>query len=95
MSVSAGVRNVHPVYLDRALELRERGQLTPGISAVLRMTAALTHDRCADQSLQLHGGYGYMWEYPVSQAFSDAQYLRQQERMWSDPRDTIADQLAV
>ena len=28
--------------------------------------------RVADRCLQLHGGYGYMREYPVSRAFVDA-----------------------
>ncbi|MFE3001629.1 acyl-CoA dehydrogenase family protein [Nocardia sp. NPDC059246] len=30
----------------------------------------------ADQGLQLHGGYGYMREYPISQAYADSRYLR-------------------
>jgi len=25
-----------------------------------------------DECLQLHGGYGYMWEYPVARAYADA-----------------------
>ena len=34
----------------------------------------LTDKQCeiADRCLQLHGGYGYMREYPVSRAFVDA-----------------------
>jgi acyl-CoA dehydrogenase len=30
----------------------------------------------ADACLQLHGGYGYMVEYPVSRAFVDARIQR-------------------
>ena len=26
----------------------------------------------ADRGVQLHGGWGYMWEYPVCKAFVDA-----------------------
>jgi hypothetical protein len=36
-----------------------------------------------------------MEEYPISHAFADAQYLRQQERLWSDPRDVVADALGI
>ena len=25
-----------------------------------------------DEMLQLHGGYGYMWEYPIARAWADA-----------------------
>ncbi|NMO91649.1 acyl-CoA dehydrogenase family protein [Actinomycetospora sp. TBRC 11914] len=42
--------------------------------ALLRATAA--HDAAVDLGLQLHGGYGYMLEYPISRAFADARYLR-------------------
>jgi alkylation response protein AidB-like acyl-CoA dehydrogenase len=30
------------------------------------------HMRCVDACLQLHGGYGYMREYPISRAYLDA-----------------------
>jgi acyl-CoA dehydrogenase len=29
-----------------------------------------------DACLQLHGGYGYMWEYPIARAFADARVQR-------------------
>ena len=29
-----------------------------------------------DECLQLHGGYGFMWEYPVARAFADARVQR-------------------
>jgi acyl-CoA dehydrogenase len=29
-----------------------------------------------DECLQLHGGYGYMWEYPVARAFADSRVQR-------------------
>ena len=28
--------------------------------------------KVANECLQLHGGYGYMWEYPVARAFVDS-----------------------
>ena len=29
-----------------------------------------------DDCLQLHGGYGYMWEYPIARAYADARVQR-------------------
>jgi acyl-CoA dehydrogenase len=29
-----------------------------------------------DDLLQLHGGYGYMWEYPIARAWADARVGR-------------------
>ena len=29
-----------------------------------------------DECLQLHGGYGYMWEFPISRAYVDARVQR-------------------
>ena len=29
-----------------------------------------------DECLQLHGGYGYMWEYPITRAYADARVQR-------------------
>jgi alkylation response protein AidB-like acyl-CoA dehydrogenase len=29
-----------------------------------------------DECLQLHGGYGYMWEYPIARMYADARVQR-------------------
>ena len=29
-----------------------------------------------DECLQLHGGYGFMWEYPITRAYADARVQR-------------------
>ena len=38
--------------------------------------AALTKIDDADECVQLHGGYGYMWEYPIARAWADARVQR-------------------
>jgi acyl-CoA dehydrogenase len=43
--------------------------------AVARAGAAI-FEKCADIGLQLHGGYGYMLEYPISHAYAAARYFR-------------------
>jgi acyl-CoA dehydrogenase len=32
--------------------------------------------RAIDRCVQLHGGYGYMWEYPITRAWADARVQR-------------------
>jgi len=51
----------------RALRLAEA-------AAALERSFAL-YDRAVDQGLQLHGGYGYMLEYPIAHAFADARFI--------------------
>jgi acyl-CoA dehydrogenase len=33
-------------------------------------------NKVADRCVQLHGGYGFMWEYPVTRAYADARVQR-------------------
>ena len=32
--------------------------------------------KVVDECVQLHGGYGFMWEYPIAQAYVDARIQR-------------------
>jgi acyl-CoA dehydrogenase len=43
-------------------------------AAALERSFAL-YDRAVDQGMQLHGGYGYMLEYPIAHAFADARFV--------------------
>ncbi|WP_161600568.1 acyl-CoA dehydrogenase family protein [Mycolicibacterium hodleri] len=58
--------------------LTVRGQHAPAApsNAELAVTATRLYSRAADDGLQLHGGYGYMHEYPIAQAYADAEFLR-------------------
>jgi acyl-CoA dehydrogenase len=69
--------------------------LTAVAASVACVTAADVHDRCVDQSLQLHGGYGYMREYPVSAAFADARFLRLLTQQYTNIERTLADELGL
>ena len=43
------------------------------------MAKRFATDACfevANEALQLHGGYGYMWEYPIARAYADARVQR-------------------
>jgi len=47
------------------------GELTPVDAAKGKWYVSELQKRVIDRCLQLHGGYGYMTEYPVARAFVD------------------------
>ncbi|MDA0566664.1 acyl-CoA dehydrogenase family protein [Streptomonospora sp. S1-112] len=59
-------------YVDRAITLLNRGELTPEDAAKAKWWTTELANRVMDRCLQLHGGYGYMMEYPVAKAWQDA-----------------------
>jgi alkylation response protein AidB-like acyl-CoA dehydrogenase len=64
--------DVARTYLDACIAEHLSGGLTPAQAARLKWWTTELQVRTADRCLQLHGGYGYMREYPVSRAFVDA-----------------------
>lgn len=59
-------------YLEDCIAEHVEGRLTAARAARLKLASTELQMRVADRCLQLHGGYGYMREYPVSRAFVDA-----------------------
>ena len=64
--------DVARTYLDDCIAEHLIGELTAARAARLKWWTTELQVRTADRCLQLHGGYGYMREYPVSRAFVDA-----------------------
>jgi alkylation response protein AidB-like acyl-CoA dehydrogenase len=64
--------DVAHTYLDDCIAEHLAGELTAARAARLKYWTTELQVRTADRCLQLHGGYGYMREYPVSRAFVDA-----------------------
>jgi alkylation response protein AidB-like acyl-CoA dehydrogenase len=60
------------VFIDKCLELHIAGQLDAPTAAKAKLLSTEIQCRSIDECLQLHGGYGYMWEYPVARAYADA-----------------------
>lgn len=81
--------------VDRLLEERVAGAPAPAVAAIARMCAAVARDEAVDRGMQLHGGYGYMREYPISTAYADARFLRQQELLVAEARDDVATELGL
>ena len=64
------------VLVDRCLELLDRNELTVADAAIAKLHATEMAARVIDKCLQLHGGYGYITEYPVARLYADARVTR-------------------
>jgi alkylation response protein AidB-like acyl-CoA dehydrogenase len=67
---------VAQAFLDRCIVKLGRGELSPEEAAMAKMWCTEVQGRVVDQCLQLHGGYGYMTEYPIARAYVDARVTR-------------------
>jgi alkylation response protein AidB-like acyl-CoA dehydrogenase len=64
--------DVTRAYVDRCILAYAVGDLTVVDAAKAKWWASDVQNRIIDRCLQLHGGYGWMMEYPVGRAFQDA-----------------------
>jgi acyl-CoA dehydrogenase len=83
------------VFVDSCVHARSIGALDVADAAAARLAANRVCGQAVDQSLQLHGGYGYMREYPISHAFADARFLQVMASAYSNPRETLASTVAL
>ena len=60
------------LLVQRAASLRAAGQDTNLASAMAKLYASETAVRVCDRAVQIHGGYGYVKDYPVEQKYRDA-----------------------
>jgi alkylation response protein AidB-like acyl-CoA dehydrogenase len=67
---------VAQAYLDECVNALIRGELTPQDAAVAKWWCTEVQGRVLDRCVQLHGGYGYMAEYPIARAWADARPTR-------------------
>ncbi|MBA3981312.1 MAG: acyl-CoA dehydrogenase [Alcanivorax sp.] len=63
-------------YVDRCLELHLKKELDIPTAAASKYYITDLQCEVIDECLQLHGGYGYMWEYPIARMFADARVQR-------------------
>ena len=71
-----GEMQVTQAHVDAALAAHVAGALTPEDAAIAKWWATESQGRIVDACLQLHGGYGYMLEYPIARAYADARVNR-------------------
>jgi alkylation response protein AidB-like acyl-CoA dehydrogenase len=60
------------IYIDKALEEHHAGRFGVVDAAMAKWWTTELQKRVIDRCVQLHGGYGYMLEYPVAKAYIDA-----------------------
>ena len=64
------------VLTDRCMELFIEGKLDAIDAAVAKTFLSNLHCKAVDECLQLFGGWGYMWEYPICRAYADARVVK-------------------
>ncbi len=64
------------VFTDRCIEQFMNGTLTEVDAAMAKMWLSNLHCKVVDECLQLFGGWGYLWEYPIARAYADARIVK-------------------
>lgn len=68
--------DIAQVFIDRQTEAYLERELTADDAAEAKWWCSDLQFRVMDRCLQLHGGYGYMEEYPIARAWRDARVQR-------------------
>ncbi len=63
-------------FVDRCIEALNAGELTVDEAAMAKWWLSDLLGEVVDSGVQLHGGYGYMREYPIARAWTDARVQR-------------------
>lgn len=63
-------------FVDECVRQHDLGELTVVDAAQAKLWCTELQGRVVDACVQLHGGYGYMLEYPVARAFADSRVSR-------------------
>ena len=63
---------VAQAFVDRCVTALNDEELTAEEAAMAKWWCTELQKRVVDRCLQLHGGYGYMLEYPIARAYADA-----------------------
>ena len=64
------------VFVDKCVELLLEGKLDAATAAMAKYWVSDIENRVIDECLQLHGGYGFMWEFQIARAYADARVQR-------------------
>jgi long-chain-acyl-CoA dehydrogenase len=68
--------DVAQAFVDRCVDRLNTGELSAADAAKAKWWCTELQGRVIDRCLQLHGGYGFMSEYPISRAYADARVTR-------------------
>ena len=64
------------VFVDKCCELIVQEKLDTATASMAKYWCSDLQCKVMDECVQLHGGYGYMWEYPITRAYADARVQR-------------------
>ena len=64
------------VFTDRCIEMFMEDKLDSVDAAMAKLFTSELHCEVVDKCLQLFGGWGYMWEYPIARAYADARIVK-------------------
>ncbi len=67
---------VHQAFLDRCTRLLSDHRLTAESASIAKYSATEMHGKVVDECLQLFGGYGYIWDYPIARMYADNRVAR-------------------
>jgi alkylation response protein AidB-like acyl-CoA dehydrogenase len=63
-------------FTDQCIKLFLEDKLDAIDAAMAKMWLSNLHCKVVDECLQLFGGWGYMWEYPIARAYADARIVK-------------------
>ena len=64
------------VFVDKCMELLLAGSLDTATASMAKYWCSDLQCKVMDECVQLFGGYGYMWDYPITRAYADARVQR-------------------
>lgn len=64
------------VFVDKCAELVAQDKLDTATASMAKYWCSDLQCKVMDECVQLFGGYGYMWEYPITRAYADARVQR-------------------
>ena len=64
------------VFVDKCIELLLQDKLDTATASMAKYWTTDLQCKAMDECVQLHGGSGYMWEYPITRAYADARVQR-------------------
>ncbi|MDW5288536.1 acyl-CoA dehydrogenase family protein [Formosa sp. PL04] len=67
---------INQSFLDRCIVLMVEHKLTAESASMAKYSATEMNGKVIDECLQLFGGYGYMWDYPIARMYADNRVAR-------------------
>ena len=64
------------IFVDQCMQLLLAGKLDTATASMAKYWCSDLQCKVIDECVQLYGGYGYMWEYPIARAYADARVQR-------------------